>query len=339
MEIQQFILLTLLQVFLYFFYIIIKRKFLNNNYTAIQKIHEGEIPRSGGLLFFVPFIILNIFLENKVSFELLPLSIGSVIIFAVSFYEDLSQSLSTFIRLIIICIGTIIYLYLTNIPEIKISIIMFLTQFKIANYILFTLSIMLIINGFNFIDGLNGLSSFNFFSILLSSYIIAENSNDFEITNYIIYLYLISALVFFLNFPFGKIFLGDSGSYLFAFISGSILILIFSRNNELPTLLAMVVLAYPITELLFSIIRKIINKRSPLDPDIGHLHHLVFNKISGSKFFRNNLASLLMLPIWLSPFFLTYVSLKYQHINHFYLYLIYLIFYTIAYFILNKKII
>ena len=141
-------------------------------------------------------------------------------------------------------------------------------------------------------------------------------------------------VVFLLNFPFGKIFLGDSGSYIYALFSGAMIIYLFQRHSQLPTLLAMVILSYPITEMLFSIFRKIFLKHSPLRPDVNHLHHLIFKKLHGSLKFRNNLASLIMLPFCIIPFLLTYYSINHNMNDNFIKFVFYYIFYVICYLLL-----
>jgi UDP-N-acetylmuramyl pentapeptide phosphotransferase/UDP-N-acetylglucosamine-1-phosphate transferase len=196
---------------------------------------------------------------------------------------------------------------------------------------------MLLMNGFNFIDGLNGLSSFNFYSILFSAYYLAAILGDAFLVNLVIIFFLSSILVFILNFPLGRIFIGDSGSYLYAFYSGALVIYLFSKHDGLPTLLALVILAYPITEMLFSIIRKIIEKKSPMQPDTLHLHHLIFLQFSKKNKIANNLSSLLMLTFSVSPFVLCYLSFNNRNINEELIFLIYFIAYSLVYLVLRKK--
>ena len=112
--------------------------------------------------------------------------------------------------------------------------------------------------------------------------------------------------------------------------------MLFERNTEAPTLLALLVLAYPITEIVFSIIRKSLKKFSPIAPDNLHIHQLIFDKLNGNKKFRNNLASLLMAFFWLSPLFLVILSTQ-KNLDHILLYSAYFCFYTISYLVLSKK--
>ena len=324
-----------LAIFLFISYL--RKKGIESNYSALQKIHNGEVPRVGGLLFMSSFFITHIFIDVNYLSLILPLSIGSLIIFIFSFYEDLKQSLSPVFRLLVLFLGSLIFISFTKLPDINITLLNFANDQSFIKAILFILSLMLLMNGFNFIDGLNGLSSFNFFSILLSIIYIGHFYNDDVLVNITLSIFIISIIIFSFNFPFGKIFLGDSGSYIYALFSGALIIFLFERNSQLPTLLAMVILAYPITEMIFSILRKLFNKYSPLKPDLKHLHHLVFKKTNGSLKTRNNLASLLMLPFCFTPFLITYMSLNYYLDKNFYKYLIYVLFYVTTYMTLKKN--
>jgi len=332
------ILITQLIIF-YFFNKFIKKNELNT-YSAIQKIHSGEIPRIGGLIFFIPFVVYLTSVISNTSLNLKPLLISGIIIFIFSFYEDLRQSLSPKFRLIIIFIAVFLFCHLSELPNVNIPLLNTITQFLMIKKLIFILSIMLIINGFNLIDGLNGLSSFNFLTILSANYYLAYLYNDFLILNFIFNLGILSLAPLVFNFPFGKVFLGDSGSYQFAFIAGSLTIFIFHRNPEIPTLLALLILAYPITEMIFSISRKLFMGISPMSPDTNHLHHLVYKNIFVmGKLTKNNLASILMIPIWACPFLLTYISINYHILNNFLLYIGYILLYLIIYFLLNRRLI
>jgi len=305
-------------------------------YQAIQKVHDGEILRIGGLFLFLPMIIIYLIIEEFKSDSFYLVIILSSIIIFLTIIEDIQHFLSAKLRLTVLFFVSIIYVSFADLPNITISTIFIDSQNIIIFYSLYILSLMMIMNGFNFIDGLNGLSSFNFITIFISIYFLAGLYQDEEIENWSIFLILLSLFFLILNFPFGKIFLGDSGSYLYAFLSGSTVIMLFERNSELPTLLALLILAYPITEILFSIVRKSLKKFSPMEPDDLHIHQLIYNKLNGNKKFRNNLASLLMTFFWLGPLLLVILSVQ-TNFNNIQLYLLYFCFYIISYYGLSKK--
>ena len=55
-----FLLSLTTQVIVYIFVTFLSKKGIKTNYFAIQKIHEGEVPRIGGLLFLSSFLINTI---------------------------------------------------------------------------------------------------------------------------------------------------------------------------------------------------------------------------------------------------------------------------------------
>ena len=311
------------------------KKFFNQ-YQGIQKIHDGEILRIGGLFLYLPLVIIYLINEEFKSASFNLIIICSSIIIFLTIIEDIKQFLSPKVRLGILFFISTIYVFFTDLPNIKIFSIFIDKQNIIVFYTLYILSLMMIMNGFNFIDGLNGLSSFNFITIFLSIYFLADLYQDEEIKNWSIFLILLSLFFLVLNFPFGKFFLGDSGAYLYAFLSGSTIIMLFERNAEAPTLLALLILAYPITEIMFSIIRKFLKKFSPMAPDNLHIHQLIYNKLNGDKKFRNNLASLIMSFFWLSPLLLVILSIQ-TSLKNIFLYLAYFSFYLVSYYGLSTK--
>ena len=135
-------------------------------------------------------------------------------------------------------------------------------------------------NGMNLIDGMNGLFGSTALSQLACLGILAYVNNDYEIM-FISFTFLLPLLVFLLfNFPFGKIFIGDLGAYLYGFIIGNLTIIFFGRQPQLTSWLAVLILFYPCIELLFSYLRKIIENKSPLMADNQHLHSLAYKNFS-----------------------------------------------------------
>ena len=151
---------------------------------------------------------------------------------------------------------------------------------------------MVLINGSNFIDGLNGLF-LSYFSIVL--FVIYKlNFNDLIIleTEPQIILSVIILFVLVLNF-FNQLFLGDNGAYSLGFLLGFFLIKIYNINNVISPYFIILLLWYPCFENLFSIIRKLIHKKNPLKPDNDHLHHYIFlffiKKLKINNLWSNNL--------------------------------------------------
>ena len=100
---------SVIQITIYFFIKFLSNKGVISNYFAKQKIHEGEVPRVGGLLFISSFLITLIIVETNYILLNLPLVFGSFNLY-IFFLRGSKQSLSPYFRLIILFIGSL-YLY------------------------------------------------------------------------------------------------------------------------------------------------------------------------------------------------------------------------------------
>ena len=163
-----------------------------SQYQGIQKIHDGEILRIGSLFLFLPLIVIYFINDEFKSWSFDLIVICSSIIIFLTILEDIKHFLSPRLRLAILFLVSTIYVFLADLPNIKISSIHFDDQNIFVFYSLYILSLIMIMNGFNFIDGLNGLSSFNFISIFISIYFLADLYQDEEIKNWSIFLLLLS---------------------------------------------------------------------------------------------------------------------------------------------------
>ena len=256
-------------------------KFLNlKSYKNIQRAHADEVSRLGGFIIYIYLLLICLlgFSEDFFIFSLLLSSFPFVI---VALREDLYQDTSPFLRLISMIISCLFFFYLNPIdfPLIEFPYLGDLISIYPIGIVFFTFSILIIMNGMNLIDGMNGLFVFTAVFQLLSLAIVANIYDDFEIMNisFILLLPLLSFLLF--NFPFGKIFIGDLGAYFYGFAISLVTIYFFGKHQELLSWSAALLLFYPSSELLYSYLRKIINKQSPMDPDNEHLHSLIFNRL------------------------------------------------------------
>jgi UDP-N-acetylmuramyl pentapeptide phosphotransferase/UDP-N-acetylglucosamine-1-phosphate transferase len=207
--------------------------------------------------------------------------------------------------------------------------------------ILFTLFCLLVlINGSNFIDGINTLLCGYYLLVLIAIIYICSN-------NFIIYniselkeLLLVLSIIYSFNF-FSKLYLGDSGAFLISFVVGYYLIDIANNNPLISPMFIVLLLWYPAFENFFSIFRKLSTKLQPSKPDNFHLHQLLFNflkkKINKSKDFINTLTGNI---INLYNFLIFYLGIKFFNYTK---YLIFLIFiniflYLLIYFFLKTNV-
>lgn len=285
--------------------------FKSKAYNQIQDIHEGNPSRLGGLIIYLLFMGYVFLFENNLSIIFL----SSLIFMIPAFLEDLRISIKPIFRFIaIITTCTFLIVNIPQLPQFDFGSLNILFNHKIFQIIFFSLAMATVINGQNIIDGTNGLSALTSLSIFASILYLGFLLNDqgiVKVTSIIIVL-IIAFLLF--NYPFGKLFLGDGGSYFLGFLSSYLVIDIFSRYPELPTWSAVTILFYPTLEVLFSYFRKILHRKSPFLPDNFHLHLKIFYLIAHQ---RSNirLCNALVAPflgvVWLSPLALLPFSLQY----------------------------
>lgn len=129
-------------------------------------------------------------------------------------------------------------------------------------------------NAINIIDGFNGLASGTSVFILLFIAWLAHQVGDADLAE--MALILMSTVLGFmlLNYPFGKIFLGDSGAYFVGFLIACLAIMLPTRNPEVSPWTLLTICAYPVWESLFSMGRRWFMRMSATAPDHLHLHTL-----------------------------------------------------------------
>ena len=169
---------------------------------------------------------------------------------------------------------------------------------KLINIGFTTFCILIVINGSNFIDGLNGLV-LGYYSIIVFIILNINLEAVFNFQTTLMINFLIILIVLLLANFTNKIFLGDNGSYLIGFLFSIYLIRIHQINIELSPYFIILLLWYPCFENLFSIIRKKISKSPATEPDNNHFHQLFFLYISKklnirNKLIANNLASVII---------------------------------------------
>ena len=154
--------------------------------------------------------------------------------------------------------------------------------------------VVMTINAFNFVDGLDGLvagvAAIGGAAFFLYSYLLSLSINEFDASNLVTLLMavLIGSCIGFLphNFHPSNIFMGDTGAMLLGLVmvSGALIVTgdlnlhqeVFRFRNipaYMPILLPLAVMILPLLDLFLAVIRRTARRASPFSPDRGHLHH------------------------------------------------------------------
>lgn len=278
---------------------------LNRNFDQIQNSHQHVANRYGGAAIAVAMLLVvcyqNIAIE-KINIEIQVLFFFSWAALFIGFLDDILGHVSPIFRsLAMIGVAVIAGFNLGWLDKVHIDLIDNLVNDNlILGASLTVVGVVGLTNSFNLIDGLNGLCSGTAILILAALCYVSSVLGFKEFTSF--YLLLIFCIFgfFILNFPRGRIFLGDGGAYFLGFLIAQGCILLNSRSTEISSWVFVLMCIYNIWETIFSMLRRAISRQSWSVADRGHLHQLVFDNLcQGKSVFQkttaNALASILCL--------------------------------------------
>jgi len=238
-----------------------------------RRIHKEPIPRIGGLAILISFSAC-IFIFSLFQKQVIGILVGAFVIFLGGFLDDL-YSLTPKQKILLQIIAALILIafdvtikYITIPFDLNESL--YIGKFGIFLTIIWVVGVT---NAMNLIDGLDGLATGICFISSMFLFFISIISKKY--TAMFLTLILAGASFGFLpyNFNPASIFLGDCGAQLLGFLLSAISIQGAIKSVAFVIVVPILILAIPIYDTLFAIIRRKINKRPISQADRGHFHH------------------------------------------------------------------
>jgi UDP-GlcNAc:undecaprenyl-phosphate GlcNAc-1-phosphate transferase len=241
-----------------------------------RKVHAVPTPRTGGVMVFVSFLAL------------LPLSglgvwwytLSLTAMFTLGLWDD-KTSVSPLYRLLgqtaistFFVIVSGMYLADYGIFSIPAMVALPFTVFCIIG----------VTNSYNIIDGLNGLASGCAMIFLsMAAWIMYLNNDPVLFLGFLIMVgCLLGFMVF--NFPRGRIFLGDGGSYFVGFTVITAAVFAVTRHGDISLWAFFIITIFPVFDTVLAIVRRVKAGRSPFEADKKHIHHVLLDRYrSGIK--------------------------------------------------------
>lgn len=250
-----------------------------------RKIHKKPVPYLGGVAIYVATIIVSIigiYLVNindqiqleKDSNTISIIFIGSIIIFIMGLLDDIFQVNYKIKLLVQIIVSIYIVVSLDiSIAYINIPIVDYSFELADVGYIVSIMWIIGIMNSINLMDGMDGLSG-GISVIALYSIIVLSILNGSFFT-VILAISLQGAILGFLvyNYPPARIFMGDTGSLIIGYFIGIISLLGYKNATFISFIVPIAILAIPILDTFFAIIRRTLRGVSWGNADSSHIHH------------------------------------------------------------------
>ena len=238
-----------------------------------RKVHKNPIPRLGGLGIYAGFL-LGYMLFGHPSLQMNSILIGSFIIIVTGLCDDVSP-IKPLPKLIGQIAAACILVVYGNILLTDITVFGQYIEFGIFAYPITILFVVACTNVINLIDGLDGLSGGISSIFFLSTIVICFFQERFTGLEYTLALISLGSTLGFLfhNFNPARIFAGDSGAMFMGYIISVISLLGFKTTVMTSIFAPIAILAVPILDTLFAIIRRLINHKHIYDADKEHLHH------------------------------------------------------------------
>ena len=251
-----------------------------------QRVHFHEVSRLGGVGIAIGFGVCAVlaFPEDSsasgwVTYPLILVLIAGAPVFLIGLAEDITGKMPPALRMLVAI--TSVFAASNLLGAVLHLPFLFGSSLALVLSLAFTcLCVAGVTNAFNIIDGLNGLAAgIGIIAMAVFGWL-AHALGDI----FLMYLCWTTGMVILgfmlVNYPFGKIFLGDGGAYLIGFLGAEISILMVVRHPEVSWFFPMAVLIYPVTEVLFSIYRRKGKNRKAQHADALHLHSLVHKRMN-----------------------------------------------------------
>jgi len=269
---------------------------------GVQKVHAHPTPRVGGLPMVLGLLAAVLVLPPEIRHKIWPWLLAGSPAFAFGLAEDLTKRVSVTTRLLATMASGVLAWMLTGyaITGVNVWGLDWLLQFTVLAVLFTAFAVGGVANSINIIDGLNGLASSMVLWALLGIATLAATLGDPVLASTCLLLAACILGFFMVNWPLGKMFLGDGGAYFLGFALAWACVLLVERHTQVSAFAALLLCIHPITEVLYSIYRRKVRHQNPGHPDRLHFHSLVKRRVmqrllpNSSKTVRNSVGGLLV---------------------------------------------
>jgi len=288
-----------------------RRETLDDTFGGLRKVHAIPTPRVGGIAVAAGVlggVAVEALTNGHAATWLLLLACVSPA-FVWGLVEDLSKRDAVMPRLALPALAAALGFVLLDarLTELDIPVIDDILVVHAFAFLFTVFAVTGVTHALNVIDGLNGLAGVTTLLATIGLAIVAATVGDAFVLSAALVLAGSIAGFLVVNYPSGRIFLGDGGAYLLGLLLALLAVMLVHRNSEVSPWFPPVLLAFPVWETIFSMFRRGGRGHSTARADALHLHQLVYRRIvrwrgfsadSRDRIARNSLASLCL---WVIP--------------------------------------
>ena len=276
---------------------------------AVQACHIKPTSRFGGVAVGLGLCGALLVLPLGQGQLLLELILCALPVFAAGLVEDTGRRVAPAWRLAAgICSSFLaITIFGTMVPRIGLAPFDAIFALPLPALLLSALVLTGTSQAFNLLDGLHGLCGFASLITAGGLGLIGMQTGQDQ-TVQVLWVVIATVGGFLLvNFPRGLLFLGDAGAYLIGFVLACIAVKMLQQNPDLSPWAVVLVFFWPLADMVFSVMRRVGQHKSPFRADRLHFHHLVLRSLEililGKKrgAISNPLTTLILLPMMAGP--------------------------------------
>lgn len=253
--------------------------------VGVQKNHFTLTPRIGGVSVFAGVVAAYVVAQPPRAEILGVLLLAGLPAFVFGLAEDVTKKVGVLTRLLATMASGVLGWWMTglSLTSVDLPLLDSLLGFTLISLAFTAFAVGGVANAVNFIDGFNGLASGFVVVALIGLAMVAATVGDTNLA--LACLSIAAAMMGFwlVNWPWGRLFLGDGGSYFGGFAFAWASVLLIEINSGVSAFVPLLICIHPVTEVLFSIFRRHMNGVSTGHPDRLHLHTLVMRRVVRPK--------------------------------------------------------
>jgi UDP-N-acetylmuramyl pentapeptide phosphotransferase/UDP-N-acetylglucosamine-1-phosphate transferase len=244
---------------------------------GIQKFHTIPTPRVGGLAIVIGLSVAWYASTPEIKHILAPILIAGMPSFLFGLAEDITKRVGVLARLLATMASGSLAWWLTDYSLSRVDILVFdwSLKYTLISVVFTSFAVGGVSNALNIIDGFNGQASSMSVFAFVGFAVIAWSVGDATLASVAIILAACVWGFFWVNWPFGKLFLGDGGSYFVGFALAWVAILLVERNSSVSPFAALLICIHPVSEVFLSIFRRKVKKMKIGRPDRLHFHSMI----------------------------------------------------------------
>ena len=262
---------------------------------GIQKVHKNMVSRTGGIALLSGVLAVPVFghfelhaiaVREETRLTMLMFLLASTPAFLAGIIEDLTKKVSVRTRLCSVFASAVLAAWLlgAHLPRLDVWILDGVLGWLPLSIAVTAFAVVGVTNSINIVDGFHGLAGGTVVVVLAGAGFLAWAGGDVLVAQ--LALAGIGATIGFLllNYPTGRLFMGDGGAYFLGFWAAEVAVLTIVRNPQISAWQILAIYAYPVIEVLFSMYRRKMLRNALVGaPDRLHLHSLFYRRIACNR--------------------------------------------------------